>query len=54
MALDSLADRQAGDADQSASHPKLESFVYDDAIVRAFLLATIFWGLVSFVIDRTG
>jgi hypothetical protein len=50
MALESLADRQAGDADQGVSHPKLESFVYDDAIVRAFLLATIFWGVVSFVV----
>jgi cytochrome c oxidase cbb3-type subunit I/II len=29
--------------------PRLEAFVYDDAIVRAFLTATMVWGLVAFL-----
>ena len=35
-----------------ASHPSqpLESFAYDDAIVREFLLATVVWGLIAAMI----
>lgn len=29
--------------------PPLESFSYDDGIVRLFLLATMGWGLVAFL-----
>jgi cytochrome c oxidase cbb3-type subunit I/II len=50
MASGSLVDRQTGDAEPESAGPKLESFVYDDDIARAFLLATIFWGMVSFVV----
>ena len=36
-------------SDDSAA-PKLDKFIYDDRIVRAFLLITIVWGLVAFLV----
>ncbi|MFO1519831.1 MAG: cytochrome-c oxidase, cbb3-type subunit I [bacterium] len=30
--------------------PKLETFTYDDAIVKQFILATLFWGLIAFLL----
>ena len=50
MAQEALVDSQGQGTAPAGAGPKLESFVYDDGIVRAFLLATIFWGLVSFTI----
>ncbi|RMG47925.1 MAG: cytochrome-c oxidase, cbb3-type subunit I [Acidobacteria bacterium] len=32
---------------ENAGAPRLESFVYDDGIVRQFLLATVVWGIVG-------
>ena len=32
------------------SHPELERFVYDDAIVRKFLVAMYAWGVVAFLV----
>jgi len=36
---------------QTAEHPcELESFTYDDAIVRKFFWATLIWGLIAFLV----
>src|SRR5689334_21829931 len=32
------------------THPELEQFVYDDAIVRKFLVAMYVWGVVAFLV----
>ncbi|HED53705.1 MAG TPA: cytochrome-c oxidase, cbb3-type subunit I [Phycisphaerales bacterium] len=37
-------------ADAGAQAPHLESFSYDDAIVRKFFWATLIWGLVAFLV----
>jgi len=37
-------------ASPSPAKPHLESFSYDDAIVRLFVVATVFWGIVAFAI----
>lgn len=50
MAQEALVDSQGQDGGSSGAGPQLESVVYDDGIARAFLMATIFWGLVSFVV----
>ena len=33
-------------------NPKLESFSYDDEIVKKFLLATLVWGAVALLLGR--
>jgi cytochrome c oxidase cbb3-type subunit I/II len=50
MARESRPDADTSGLDRGGVVPRLETFVYDDRIVRAFLLATIFWGLVSFLV----
>ncbi|MHC5024807.1 MAG: cbb3-type cytochrome c oxidase subunit I, partial [Planctomycetota bacterium] len=37
-------------APAAATTPRLESFTYDDAIVRKFLFATLLWGLVGMLV----
>ena len=37
-------------ASRSAQSPQLESFSYDDEIVRKFLWATFIWGLVGMLV----
>ncbi len=43
------ADTRAVPRPHAAGEP-LERFVYDDAIVRKFMLATVVWGLVAFLV----
>src|SRR3569623_261643 len=35
---------------RSSELPRLEQFVYDDAIVRKFLVAMYVWGIVAFLV----
>jgi cytochrome c oxidase cbb3-type subunit I/II len=49
MASDALADAK-GSGDSTATPPKLEQFVYNDSIVRAFLLVTLLWGVVALLV----
>jgi len=44
------ASTTAQGSDHSAAHAGLESFVYDDKIVRMFAWATIIWGIVGFLV----
>ena len=39
-----------GDPTRNGAQPKLEQFVYNDNIVRAFLLVTILWSVVAFLV----
>ncbi len=52
MALDAqtnLRSNQHSAAPADASH-RMEQFVYNDSIVRAFLLVTVLWGVVAFLV----
>ncbi len=50
----SAADASADNAGRASYHEEssgaLEKFVYNDSIVRAFLLVTILWGVVAFLV----
>jgi cytochrome c oxidase cbb3-type subunit I/II len=48
MTADARATRS--DAGGQAGSRHLEQFVYDDAIVRAFVLAIVLWGVVAFLV----
>ena len=48
-----MTSAQLSDPDQfqaEARPDQLESFTYDDAIVRLFVVATVAWGLVAFLV----
>ena len=44
-----VAGPEASSRFEGHRQPRLETFVYDDAIVRAFLTVTMVWGLVAFL-----
>ena len=44
------SDAAAVSADRSSGPPRLESFSYDDAIVRMFMLAPLVWALVAMLV----
>jgi len=49
MAADALEDaKKSGDG--PGTSPKLDQFVYNDKIVRAFLLVTLLWGVVALLV----
>lgn len=52
---ESTASEQIGDAklEPTGTGGQLESFSYDDSIVRLFLLATVIWGLIASVVGLT-
>jgi cytochrome c oxidase cbb3-type subunit I/II len=52
MALDAQTDLRSHQhsATPADSSLRMERFVYNDSIVRAFLLVTILWGIVAFLV----
>ncbi len=50
MAADAQMKTNDASGKAAIASRQLELFVYDDRIVRAFLLAVIFWGIVAFLV----
>jgi len=52
MALDAQTDLRSSQpsAAPADSSLRMERFVYNDGIVRAFLLVTVLWGVVAFLV----